>query len=566
MAKQKDVRKTVRIPLVGTFTTRRNAAVTTDQYFHGVMFDEVINTVTNSKHVFVEKAPTWQINSGTVIDYPGAGYTPIDMISLQSHTLPTLVHIWNKTAGGDASVQVYNSNLNDGELIDDIVWHLNEGFLAGVSFVTITDITSGAWFLPMDAITGLTFTGDTTSGTPTITNVSSLTGVYVGQGVSGTGIPASTRIQSIDSATQITLTANTTATNAGITITRTRVAKIIDTDFPTNTVGNFVFLNGRAYIMTADGKIYNSALNDLSSWAASEFISSQAFPDKGVGLMRYSNYIAAFGHDSIEFFQDVGNPTGSPLQSLSEKSIRAGTLSSKNICALGDSIYFAGYVSGGSPSVYVLNNFQLQRVSNRFVDNYVRENLTSVSANALTPTLGLVPLTLWGKTFLLLNNNNSVSYALDLNNNIWTRSIWQNVVASTNAFSSSGSVLTKEITYVIGAGTAGIGEFDVNDTTAYGTTGTIQTVALDFESSARKRFHKFVLVGDNESSTATFNVSWSDDGGATFSTARSVDMNSVKPMLTNLGSAHRRIFKIVGSNGAAWRLEAMDITYSEMGF
>ena len=63
-------------------------------------------------------------------------------------------------------------------------------------------------------------TGNTTSGSAVITSVSSMTDVFVGAGISGTGIPANTTILDIDVAnTRITLSANATATNTGTTLT-----------------------------------------------------------------------------------------------------------------------------------------------------------------------------------------------------------------------------------------------------------------------------------------------------------------------------------------------------------
>ena len=63
-------------------------------------------------------------------------------------------------------------------------------------------------------------TGNTTSGSAVITNVSSMTDVFVGAGITGTGIPADTTILDIDVAnTRITLSANATATNTGTTLT-----------------------------------------------------------------------------------------------------------------------------------------------------------------------------------------------------------------------------------------------------------------------------------------------------------------------------------------------------------
>jgi hypothetical protein len=58
-------------------------------------------------------------------------------------------------------------------------------------------------------------TGNTTNGSELITGMSSTTGLYAGQVITGTGIPSGTTIISVDSASQITLSKLATATNAG---------------------------------------------------------------------------------------------------------------------------------------------------------------------------------------------------------------------------------------------------------------------------------------------------------------------------------------------------------------
>ncbi len=59
-----------------------------------------------------------------------------------------------------------------------------------------------------------TQTGTLTSGSPTVTGLPDTTQLAVGMGVSGTGIAGGTTIQSVDSGTQITLSANATASGA----------------------------------------------------------------------------------------------------------------------------------------------------------------------------------------------------------------------------------------------------------------------------------------------------------------------------------------------------------------
>jgi hypothetical protein len=67
------------------------------------------------------------------------------------------------------------------------------------------------------AITTTTFTGTSSNGSAVVTAVSSLVGLAVGQTVTGSNIAAGSTIISIDSATQITLSANATGTNSGLT-------------------------------------------------------------------------------------------------------------------------------------------------------------------------------------------------------------------------------------------------------------------------------------------------------------------------------------------------------------
>lgn len=65
----------------------------------------------------------------------------------------------------------------------------------------------------------VTPTGTTTNTNFTITSMSSNAGIVVGMSISGTGIPASSVVASIDSATQITISKAATASNSGVTLT-----------------------------------------------------------------------------------------------------------------------------------------------------------------------------------------------------------------------------------------------------------------------------------------------------------------------------------------------------------
>lgn len=91
--------------------------------------------------------------------------------------------------------------------------------------------------------------GDVASGSPIITNISSTAALRAGMRASGTGLPNTARVLSVDSGTQVTLTVNATATNAGVSITWADVVTIDGREYfaaAAQNVGNHEFLAASA--------------------------------------------------------------------------------------------------------------------------------------------------------------------------------------------------------------------------------------------------------------------------------------------------------------------------------
>lgn len=200
-------------------------------------------------------------------------------------------------------------------LVDAII-----GGLGVVAFVT-TNGGSGAgsgigWFLYSDATstTFPTFVGNRTAGSPIIPGIASTTGIYKGQAISGTGIPADTRVLSVDSATQITMTANATSgAGTATTITKEALSKIIDADFPSD-AATMAFLDGYFFVANHHGNIYQSAINDPSSWAAADVIAADYAGDDIRTIFRHQDYIVCAGtRGTIQYFYNAGNASGSVL-------------------------------------------------------------------------------------------------------------------------------------------------------------------------------------------------------------------------------------------------------------
>lgn len=339
------------------------------------------------------------------------------------------------------------------------------------------------------------------------------------------------------------------------------MTEITDADFPGKAgktiTGTFVHMNGYAYIMCTDGTIWNSDLNSISAWTSTSFISANTYPDKGIGLARYKNLILAFGKETIEFFTDVGNASGSPLQKIQEATIRIGCLNQYSMCALEDNIAWVASSDTGTFSVYILDGYAPKRISTNAIDAFIAQS-------GLTPYLTSCKLN--GKTFIFVTLDDTVSYVYCLEDDIWhewkpasgSSILWHKMTASSAASSAIYAISrtgTGGKVYIMSQ-TVPVYTDDTNQYEAV-----IYTSKIDVGTEQRKFLSRLTLVA--ETTSTTIDVSWSDDDYATFSTARTIDLSANRKYLTNCGNFRRRAFKLSNTSGSAFRLEALELEFSK---
>lgn len=337
------------------------------------------------------------------------------------------------------------------------------------------------------------------------------------------------------------------------------LTKIADVDFPGNagltTTGTFVHLDGYAFIMTTDGRIWNSDLASITSWNSQGFISSQLSPDRGVGLARYKNKIVAFGKESIEFFEDVGNATGSPLQRNPEHFIKLGSPSQNVICSIEDTLVFVASSSTGSYGVYTLDNYNPRKISYPEIDSV----LSTIGINNFTASA----IRLWGKPLFILHSSNK-TFVYSLEDDIWmewtsTNPLWYRVAGDTaeNIYSISNSTSASVVGKV----------FTVNQQTiSYMDNGsdftmTINTSKFDAGTTKRKRLSRLKVIGDISENYNPLTIVYSDDDYLNYSNIKTIDLSNPYQYLNNLGMFRRRSFSLNSSSGYACRLEALELDW-----
>lgn len=173
------------------------------------------------------------------------------------------------------------------------------------------------------------------------------------------------------------------ATSAAGVFTAASLTEIVDVDFPPKRgsplplVGPMIQMNGTTYVMTNTGEVVNSDFNQIASWNGLGTVQAISYPDQGVGLLRYKNYILAFGEDSIEFFSDVGNPSPvSPLIRQEQAFIKFGAVNAKSIVGVDDTVYWLGRSSSGSTGLWKLDGFTPVKLSG-VVEDQIMEYTSS---------------------------------------------------------------------------------------------------------------------------------------------------------------------------------------------
>jgi hypothetical protein len=562
----------VRIPLVGSYNTRPQDSQEpdNDQRFVGCIFDIIDNSISNQRTAYVMKRPAFVPSTTGISSSISAGTFGTAVYKASGGVNEAIVASFGTTN----SQIVYCASLSAHTVCGTVtgkIRSITDVIIGGILYFLMLSSDGTGWYLSESAATDATptFTADVANTSAVLTNVSSTTNVYVGQALSGTGIAAGARVQSIDSATQITMTAAATATNAGQTITFTRIAKIIDANFPSSAVGGFAELGGWIFVMTSDGKIYNSDLNSITSWTDGNYIPSDFSTDNGVGCVRYGNYILGFGSAGTEIYENAGGASNSPLRRVGAFGIGAWGLPGGDTRYLSyvphkGNVYWIASPQGTGFGVYAMEGLSPKKISPRRLDKQMVSSYISV---------GDVD----GKTYVFVESSGTnFSVWLDPETGTFTEAGYENVASSTHYILAAGGGTDSKagFTYaVMGGGDSGhvpdilrlsgdTFQDPISSGSGFANVSTkVQLARQDFGSGNRKFLKSIELVADTQASgTTTLEIS--KDDFTTWTTLGTFDMTKAKKIIYRCGSfTGGASLRLTHSANTAWRAEALIVEY-----
>ncbi|MCR4308366.1 MAG: packaged DNA stabilization protein gp10 [Candidatus Berkelbacteria bacterium] len=461
--------------------------------------------------------------------------------------------------------------------------------------ITITaQYSNGYYSKESDLISGtygaLTGACSVTDGSGVVTGITSTTKCAVNQVISirANNVMYWTTIVSVDSGTQITVAnTNWTAYTGTAYFTKGSLYKITNTNFPGNTpllgvVGSFVVLNGYSYIQCVNGRIYNSDINDPTTWSATNYITAQMQSDPGRGLALYKNHIVAFGFYSCEFFKDVGNATGSPLQSVPELFLKLGIRQPKHLVQIEDTFGFLANTESGSHAIYILDGFQPKRISTPDIE-YILFKIGAANFELKFLRLNGKPCLLINRylTYALRNNlENILTFVYYIDEGIWGE--WKVTEAGTandhaHPWSYPIGVISGTF-YSVSPYTEGLGsgpyittflaESDTNyydnlSASSKPVTFYLQSKVLDGGTLNRKFHSKLKLYHSADTSFnpgTNISVYKSDDFGQTWVTRA---LTATQAFLAGLGAFRQRIFRVVDATTNFYQMTVAEVEYKE---
>jgi hypothetical protein len=311
------------------------------------------------------------------------------------------------------------------------------------------------------------------------------------------------------------------------------LTEITDTDFPAKQtpaltlMGNFAHLDGFPFIMTTNGQIWHGNLNTMADWTSTANVSAQEYPDVGMGVARYKNFLVGFSQYSMEFFTNAGNPAGAVLSRAQGEVKQVGLVNQFCLVSVLDTLAFIGQ-DLRTLGVYILNGGVPEKISTKPIDELLDSGTVAnyrlhVMSSHNKPYLAVA-----------LTSNTTNVYVYDFQTKQWSPWVLEYAIRQSDVGAG-------------GTGYVGHGATEIVFNSAAGfSSATIQTEPLDLGSKRRKRLRELRLIADKANITSNVSVSWSDDDGQTWSSARTLNLAENDPKLRNGGTFRRRMFKIAG--------------------
>lgn len=349
-------------------------------------------------------------------------------------------------------------------------------------------------------------------------------------------------------------------TNGYVFTTPSSYTQITDADFPSPHIPHPIFLDGYLFVAkNGTQDIYNSNLDDPSLWTAGEYISAEMYPDKIVALSKNNNYIYAIGSNSVEYFYDAANATGTPLARHASAVQQFGVVAPATVVQTEKEVIFVGETGNGGHTVWTIDGFKEKEIG----IPAIKSALLGEGSNLVNATAFCVRVS-GQKCYVICLSGRTLVYS-------FATEMWHEWQTNGSIFTGNyGTDGPNGSAYILDKSNGNVYLMDEMKYTDAGTAITCTAISakLDFDTMKRKFMNRLTLVGDVPDDTlvdSTVYVSWSDDDYKTWSTPVPLLFNGDLPAIFRLGMFRRRAIKLTYALPHLLRLEAMEADINKGG-
>lgn len=388
--------------------------------------------------------------------------------------------------------------------------------------------------------------GTTASGSPTVTLSASNAAIQVGQNISGTGILTGTYVLNIFGTT-LTLSQNATA-NGSPTLTFT-------TSYPSTTVSGAVFVDGYYVVGTPDGLLYNSNVEDPTTWQAINYIGVVSDADKLVAIGRTINYIVATGAETTEFFYDAGTSPGSPFLPYQNSVLQFGAAGQDTLVQMDNTLVWVSTNRQKGFQVMALAGQTPQVISNQYIERIIN--------NADSDQMYAFSIKTAGHSLYILTlKDTGYTLVYDIAQKGWT--YWTSTENNVEGYFKLNHYTKFQDKNLLQHQTNGksyiLNQNYYND---YGNPITVlcRTPLVDFGNNDRKFFSGAQVVGDKVDSYCL--LRYTNDDYQTYSNWVNINLNTPKSQANRLGQGRRRSFDLLHADNVPLRLQYLEIDFEQ---
>jgi hypothetical protein len=329
-------------------------------------------------------------------------------------------------------------------------------------------------------------------------------------------------------------------------------------NMPTAIQPGLVVLDQYVLFMDVEGFIYNSTVGDLTA-GYGDTVNLETRLDRGERIIRYRNYVVGIGEKTTEIIYDAANASGSPFTRFEGMSQNIGApVGSGNCAASADDtiLYVAKSPESGRFVGKIEGGFETQRVSPPYLDRILEKEGANI-ANAYAYCMRVAGHQWY---ILTLPTTAQRTFVYDLEEDMWSE--WTSDVSDTESYFTGMDCTQVDGTVVLLDEDNGL-LYDMDAETYQDNGETIKaevrTRRFDGGTMQNKFGHRLQPICDLNASSGTINVAWSDDDYQTWSTNRTIDLDSHQTWLTRLGMFKRRAFRIQHEQNLPFRISFLEL-------